>query len=346
MSVEEVYEKLLKAKRPIDFFEEVLNENELRKKFKNYSKEVHPDIVPNSKKYIATEAFKMLNDLHKLAQEELKKEIYYIVDSFELYKHAVPIFEMDIGGQEYKFYEHAFEGDVANIFKGINDNSIVYLKITKDSQDNELIENEFEVLDKLKHQSMPFIDKKVMINDNLGIIMREVEGVPMNEFIKEYPRGIPAEHVMWMLERLFSVIGYLHSNYVVHGNIKPEHIIINKKNHNVSLVGFSFCIPEANVSNARYKIINQDFTAPEVNKNTKVFPATDIYSIGKIAIELIGGDIKSHGMPITVHPEIRTFIRKISNEKYSQRPNDAWKLWDEVREIRNRVFGTERFLSL
>ena len=185
-----------------------------------------------------------------------------------------------------------------------------------------------------------------MVNDTNAILMREVKGITMPELLEQYKKGVPAEHVMWMLERLLSVVGYLHSNCVVHGNIKPENIIINKDNHNVSLLGFSFCIPNANTSEAQYKIVNDYYTAPEVNKTARVLPSSDVYSIGKIAIKLLGGDISSNGMPISVDARVRAFIRKMVSSSLSDRPNDAWKLWSELIKLRNEVFGTQRFKKL
>ena len=64
------------------------------------------------------------------------------------------------------------------------------------------------------------------------------------------------------------------------------------------MLGFSFCIPNANTSEAQYKIINDFYTAPEVKKTARVLPSSDVYSIGKIAIKLLGGDVVSNGMPI------------------------------------------------
>jgi serine/threonine protein kinase len=176
--------------------------------------------------------------------------------------------------------------------------------------------------------------------------MREVKGITMPELMEQYKKGVPAEHVMWMLERLLSVVGYLHSNCVVHGNIKPENIIINKETHNVSLVGFSFCIANANTVEAQYKIINDFYTAPEVKKTARVLPSSDVYSIGKIAITLLGGNVANDGMPNFVDARIRAFIRKMVSKTQSDRPNDAWKLWSELIKLRTEVFGTQRFKKL
>ena len=220
------------------------------------------------------------------------------------------------------------------------------MKVAINPEDNDLITTEYNVLSTIRHQSLPYVEQKIMVNDTNSILMREVKGITMPELLEQYKKGVPAEHVMWMLERLLSVVGYLHSNCVVHGNIKPENIIINKDNHNVTLSGFSFCIPNANTAEAQYKIVNDYYTAPEVSKTARVLPSSDIYSIGKIAIKLLGGDVSSNGMPISVDAKVRAFIRKMVSSSLAERPNDAWKLWSELIKLRNEVFGTQRFKKL
>lgn len=346
MTVKQIYEKLLQAKRPIEFFGKLSGEDDLKKVYKQYAKKIHPDIVPEADKYIASEAFSILSSLYNLGLGEFEKGIYGIVDPVQIYKHMTPLFEINIKGVRYLFYENVFEGEVASIFKGTTSNDIVFLKVAIDPDDNDLIETEYKVLSTLRHQSLPYVEQKIKINDTNAILMREIKGISMDELLAQYRKGVPAEHVMWMLERLLSVVGYLHSNCVVHGNIKPENIIINKENHNVSLLGFSFCIPEANTLDAKYKIVNDYYTAPEVNKTARVLPSSDVYSIGKIAIKLLGGDIVSNGMPISVDARVRAFIRKMVSSTPSNRPDDAWKLWSEVAKLRTEVFGTQRFKKL
>ncbi len=346
MTVKEIYEKLLKAKRPIDFFGVVSNEDELNKEYKKYAKKTHPDANRGRNEYISHEAFNLLNDLYNEGLRELKNGIYEIIDSLQLYNNMTPMFEITINGVLYRFYEHVIEGEVADIFKGTSSNDIVYLKVAIDPDDNELLETEYSVLSTLRHFSFPYVEQKIKINDSTAILMREAEGITMLELMEQYPKGVPAEHVMWMLERMLSAVGYLHSNFVVHENIKPENIIINKANHNVSLLGFSFCIPNANKIEAQYKIINDYYTAPEVSKKAMVLPSSDIYSVGKVAIKLLGGDVRSNGMPISIDVRVRAFIRKMVSNSLADRPSDAWKLWSELIVLRNEVFGTQRFKKL
>lgn len=346
MNIKDLYEKLLQAKRPIDFFGNVTSKNELNIAFMKYVTIFEPEFVQYEDKYITGQALSILNELHQTGLEEIEKGIYSKATSVSFFKNMTPLFEITVNDQLYQFYWCVYVGEVAYIFKGASENDIVYLKVAINPNDNDLIDSEYDVLSTIRHQSLPYVEQEIKVNDSNSILMREVPGISMPALMKEYPNGVPAEHVMWMLERMLSVAGYLHSNFVVHGNIKPENIIINKSNHNVSLLGLSFCIKSAHTSEAHYKIINEFYTAPEVSKTSRVLPSSDVYSIGKIAIKLLGGDVKNNEIPFSVDDRIKEFIRKMVCENPENRPGDAWELWTELQKLRTDIFGDQRFKTL
>lgn len=345
MTIKEIYDKLVSSKRAFDFFGKVDSLDELRKILRDFSKLVHPDNVKDNK-YIASEAFQILNRLYQEGKQELKAGTYGITDPIQLYKLNTPLFEIDIKGKKYEFYEHLYEGEVANIYRGICNNELIYMKTCIDEDDNDLLENEYNILLNNKHQLLPYVESKIKVNGCTSLIMREITGITMPDLLEQYTKGIPAEHVMWMLERLLNVVGWLHYNKIIHGNIKPENIIIDKNTHKVTLAGLAFSIQNANSEDARYKIINDFYTAPEVSKTAVVSPKSDIYSIGKIAVKLLGGNVTNNGMPVSVDTRVREFIRKMCEEKAVNRPDDAWKIWDELIKLRTEVYGKRRFMIL
>ena len=338
MELKEIYDKLVKARRPADFFGNV-SEAEQKDLYRTYAKKVHPDRVLGSEIYIVQQAMALLNRLNSEAISEYRSGIYGVTDTIDLYSKSTPLFEFSLEGKSHRFYELFFRGEVGALYRGTNGEYIIILKAAADPADNYLIDTEFRTLNAIKHHALPIVEHRFMVNDRTAFIMREIEGTPLVKLMEEYPNGVHTEHVMWMLERLFSVVGYLHYNKIVHGNIKPDHVIVNKKNHNVSLIGFSLCIPKADTPAARYKVVNDIYSPPEVSKTVRVLPSSDIYAIGKLAVLLLGGDVKTNGMPLTVHIKIREFIRKLVDPDYIDRPDDAWKLWDEVIALRAALFS-------
>ena len=47
-------------------------------------------------------------------------------------------------------------------------------------------------------------------------------------------------------------------------------------------------------------------------------------------------------MPLRVSIEMRNFIRKLLDKN----SNDAWALWNELIELRNKLYGKTRFQKL
>ena len=350
MTVVEVYEKLVASRRPIDFFGEVVNVDELKTLYRKFCKIVHPDLVNSSEKYYANEAFVILNRLYDEGLKEFDSGMYKVASSSEEFKKSKPIFQIEVDGKDYSFYEHVASGDIADVYKGVCEGNVVFIKIPYEPSDNDLIDNEYEVLTRVRHKSIPYVETKFSIKSAHGvsraIISREVEGITCDDLLRQYPNGVPAEHVLWMVERLLSVVGFLHYNCIVHGNIIPNNILINKKNHNVTLFGFSFANLNANEPSAKYKFVNDYYSAPEISKSARVEPSTDIYSIGKIAIKLMGGNVANNGLPIGIDNRVKDFVRWLCKDDPRERGNDAWMLYKRLQNLRTEVYGKDRFKQL
>lgn len=340
MSINEISERLINSKRPIDFFGDITDE-QIKKEYRKYARICHPDLASAENKKIAESTTALLNDFYEKALEELKEGTYNLSE-LDIIKKSSPLFEVKSKDSVYTFYREYALGDVAVTYYGLDgDSNEVILKYPIEESDNDLIKSEYELLKELDHISLPKVVKRVKINGHESIVMSKVNGETVESIIGSYG-PIPEEHVAWMLERMLSVIGYLHYNKIVHGNIKPDNLIVDIDTHNVTLLDYSLCIKEADASGARYRIINDDYSAPYIDSSSRVIPHSDIYSVGKIAIALLGGNIKSNGMPVSVDARFRGFIRKLVNQKN----NDAWALWDELIKLRNDVYGLQRFQKL
>lgn len=340
MSFEKVKELLLNARIPFDVFGDC-NVLEIKKKYREFAKIIHPDLVYEFERNEAEQITKILNEMYKSALHEIEEGIYGIFDSKQLFKNKKSLFEFDLKGNNYKFYRQLGEDDVSYIFDGISGEDEIILKYPIEESDNDLINNEYEVLSSLEHVSLPKVISKININGHTSLILKKAKGKVSDEIKRDYG-FLDAEHVCWILERLLSVVGLLHSKKIVHGNIKPENLLIDVENHNVTLLDYSLCIKDADKYGSKYKIVNEFYTPKYVSSSSCVKPCTDIYALGIYAIDLMGGDIERIALPLTCDVRIRQFIRKLVSLDY----NDAWVLWDELRNLRTLVYGSERFKKL
>lgn len=54
-----------------------------------------------------------------------------------------------------------------------------------------------------------------------------------------YPRGVDPKHLAWMWRRLLTVLGFAHTQQVLHAAVKPEHVLIEPRDHKLVLIGWS-----------------------------------------------------------------------------------------------------------
>ena len=340
MSVEEISKILINAREPEDVFSGK-SIDEIKHEYRKMAKICHPDVVKSEYMDLAQRTTSLLNKFYESAIKKIENGIYGVKDKKLIYKTKDILFSFDNRGKTYDIYSCILEEDISVVYEGLCDGKIIRIKIVNDECDNELLLNEYEILKKYNHLGLPKVLGNVKINGRVSLIYDDEFGLSVEEIKKEYGY-IPEEHIAWILERMLSLIGYLHSNKLVHGNIKSDNVFIDVDNHNVKISDYSFCITDASKKESKYKIVNDLYSPSYVSKDSLVIPNVDIYATGKIAIELIGGDIRRDAMPLRVSIEMRNFIRKLLDKN----SNDAWALWNELIELRNKLYGKTRFQKL
>lgn len=340
MSIKEISKVLMNALEPEDVFIGNTLE-EIKREYRSMAKVCHPDVVGDEYKDLAGRVTGLLNKFYEMANKKIESGIYGMKDKKEIYKRKDILFSFEHRGKKYDIYSLSYEEDISVIYEGLCDGELIKLKIVNDECDNELLDEEYKILKEFTHLGLLSVPCKLKINGKVALIFRDDFGLSVDEIKREYG-VINEEHIAWILERLLSLVGFLHSNKIVHGNIKSDNVFIDVDNHNVKIIDYSFCIRDANKKDSRYKIINDYYSPSYVDKNGLVSPNVDIYAIGKVAILLMGGDIERNAMPVSVSIEMRTFIRKLLDRNSC----DAWGLWNELIDLRNKLYGNSRFKKL
>lgn len=251
------------------------------------------------------------------------------------------------------------EGDISTVHQGecvIGDDFAgrVVIKVVNEPQDNDLARNEIRVLGLLHAQPAPqwkhlpvLLDHFMTDKGQVGIVLREFDGYDL-EAVHEHRRwkhGVPQKHMVWMLNRVLSGIGYAHLNGIVHGNITPSHLMIRPRDHNLVILDWSYAAVDPSHTDDGFKAFSEGFSPPEVLEKRPPLPSADIYMIGKCMIWIMGGDPYTNMFPEDIEPDLEQFIRGFVLESPLQRPQDAWALHREFNNLVIRLWGPKRFLK-
>lgn len=331
----------------------------------------HPDKNPGAEK-LAEHLSATINNWYKAAGDRIRSGTYgQEVEILE----AEPDFQdlvISTTRADYQVLKHLAVGDWTNVYLGkVSQQGLseqVCIKIVQNISDNDLIENNRTVLTRLNQEleaidcteatwPLPTLLDYFQLEDGrAGIVTRYIESsdlVIMREIWLNNWRANPnnfrdhvQNHLCWIMERLLSALGFLHSRGVIMANIQPANILIRPQDHSAYFLGFSlsFLNPKESDTIRGYA---EHYTAPEaLNKARDKRPPIqqwDLYSLGKCIVYLLGGDtitgkISSH-IAKRMDEKVIRFVGRMLRENPLTRTSDAWKAYDELANLREEVLG-------
>lgn len=287
-----------------------------RKTYRDLAKLIHPDHVSKSLKSRADAAFAKLQAFYEGSQGKPNRVKF----------------------AEWEVTPFA-KGSLCDLYS----DNVTVLKIVRSQDDNDLMEAEAQSLgilqadkrsNKYKHY-VPVIQKSFRASDRCTNVINHVAGYYSLADIKAlYWNGIDFRHIVWMINRLLTTLGFVHNNGLVHGAILPEHLLYHPTTHGLVLIDWCYSVK-----------INQPVTAivsdyalrypQEVLKKRFACPGTDIYMASWIV------DYADH-IPDRFKP-LLTWMRA---EGPLSRPQDAWELLDRWKKLAVEEFGDPQYLKL
>ena len=267
-------------------------------------------------------------------------------------------FTVTAAGSTYRVQRILAQGDLAMLYRGCCETGArsgqdVTVKIAMQREDNDLLLEETRILRTLQsvegaqRKHLPEVyDQFQTPAGQAGIIFGYLDGYDLDEVRERYPGGLNAEHVAWILARALSGLGFAHQQGIIHGNIEPAHILVRPHDHNVFLIDWTYAVVAPEKTGQGFRAHNPDFSPPEVMARRPPLPASDLYSLGKTMIYLLGGDVRQDTLPPSVDERFARFIQFMVRESPRQRAQDAWEVAEQLARLRVEIFGPQRFLPL
>jgi predicted Ser/Thr protein kinase len=252
------------------------------------------------------------------------------------------------------------QGDLSTVYgghvRGSSPPMAVAVKIADQTSDNDLLQHEARVLGMLTAEAggpvihfVPPRDQFRTGDGRLGSVFDHLDGFDLTA-VRDRCRargepGLPPRHLVWVLRRAFAALGWAHKHGILHGNVDPAHILVRPHDHMLWLVDWCWAVVNPAQTGQGWKALNETYCAPEVRERGRPTPASDLYSLGKVAIHLVGGDPASKTLP-DMDARLARFLRFLTVESQGGRAQDAWELYLQINKIREQIWGAHEFVAL
>ena len=171
----------------------------------------------------------------------------------------------------------------------------VAVKMLRDQflEDSELLEQfrrEAKSAARLVHPYIINIYDVVSEGSNQYIVMEYVDGVTLKEYMQEHKLSLNT--VLEIAVRLADALQHAHSHNIIHCDIKPQNILIDK-NMNPKIADFGIAKMVTNQTMVYSKSVmgSVHYISPEQACGGKITASSDVYSLGIVLFEMLTGEV-------------------------------------------------------
>jgi serine/threonine protein kinase len=189
------------------------------------------------------------------------------------------------------------------------------------------------------YHSIPTLREVYVLDKEHAIaVLSYIEGQSLDTIVEQNGR-VHAEDAAWITERLLGALHYVHRNGIVHGDVKPQNVLIEPEKRDIKLIDFTLAVknPDARTAMKGY---TDGYGAPEVIDGKPPLPESDLYGAGMVLLYALGGDPISKILPADVPRPLGDFCYELIRHDPLQRP--SWERNNPLQrlsDIRYEVFG-------
>jgi hypothetical protein len=289
--------------------------------------------------------------------------------------------EITVHEQTYRVMDRIAVGSVCSIYRcrfagggpGSPEVEGVF-KIARDPRSNALVSNEAAVLRQLHAADptgrftrfLPKVQASIGFSDDPKSQARQANMLRMHEEIRSpdelysladvrgaYPAGLDAKHVAWIWRRILSVLGFAHTQNIVHAAVLPMHVLLEPTGHKLVLV--DWCCA-ARVSERRPVTVISAGHSGWYGRSALRQPPTPMLDVAlgvRCMIYLLGGDPVRAEFPPGTEPALVRYFRRCLGmvpDGLLEAPSpvlcDAWKLLEDFDKVIEALWGPRQFQVL
>jgi serine/threonine protein kinase len=249
----------------------------------------------------------------------------------------------------YKLIDRIAEGGFGKTYKAEHKilKELVCIKdcsnVTLD--DTSMLIDECKVLWDLRHYALPTMRDLIQLDDGrLLLVMSYIEGPTLEQEVQK-KGALDPEAVAWIAERMLNALNYIHRHGVIHGDIKPQNIIVQEDKHMAVLVDFGLSLVKP-TSASEAKGYTPFYSPPEEIAGKPLIPESDYYSLGMTMLYALSGSnefVERKMVPTNVPDVLCDFVKRMIARDVNSRPQYGKEdLTDTIVEVRRKAFGRHR----
>lgn len=201
----------------------------------------------------------------------------------------------------YEIIRPVGSGGMAEVFLA-HDNLLdrnVAVKMLRDQfvADKDLLEQfktEAKSAARLIHPYIINIYDVISEGDIQYIIMEYVDGITLKDYLKEHK--LPLNAVLEIAVRLADALKHAHSRKIIHCDIKPQNILIDKNlNPKITDFGIAKMISNQTMVYSSAVMGSVHYISPEQANGEQITACSDLYSLGVVLFEMLTGKVPYNG---------------------------------------------------
>lgn len=186
------------------------------------------------------------------------------------------------------------KGGMGDIYKAVQEplNRVVALKVlppqfSRDDEFAKRFEIEARAISLLQHQNIVSIFEYGDEDGYQFFAMQFVDGTDLGRYIADH-RLISVPEIIDISKQICRGLRYAHSNNIIHRDIKPQNVLLDKKgNVRLSDFGIAKIFSGTNITMTGSAVGTPEYMSPEQAQGKKLDVQTDIYSLGIVMYEML-----------------------------------------------------------
>jgi len=149
--------------------------------------------------------------------------------------------------------------------------------------------NERRILEKLDHPNIVSLEDIGEDRGGLYNVYQFINAIPTRYLVSGDERILDIRTIIDIALGVANACAYLHSQQVIHQDIKPDNILVNKYTFDTKLTDFGLAIYAHNFQLDGFARGTPHYLSPEQALGKQVDPKTDVYSLGVSLYHILTG---------------------------------------------------------